>query len=236
VGRLGHTAYNIRNPMMFVEPSLLWDWLSARSVARGLPLPVPDHGGMRVDTASTEEIRRHVFAGPAPGIRELAASIRTPRTFIKMCGPGDLLLAMAPAEWRMQPPGYLMTQTATAPLEVPLAPEYRIEVSRQGRITTANIFSRDGALAASGHAAAYGSAFVFDRIHTHPAHRRRGLGRALMAALERAQESTDTTRVLVATEEGRALYSALGWRLVTVYSTIMIPDRPDHAPAMRARC
>jgi GNAT superfamily N-acetyltransferase len=207
-----------------VEPSLLWDWLSARSVARGLPLPVPDHGGMRVDTASPEEVCRHVFAGPTPGITQLAASIRTPRTLIKMLGPGDRLLAMAPARWRLQPPGYLMTQLATTRLTFPLPPEYRINVSRQGRIIAATIFSRDGAVAASGYAAEHGRAFVFDRINTHPAHRRRGLGRALMSALGAMQESGRTTRVLIATEEGRALYSALGWTLVSVYSTILIPD------------
>jgi hypothetical protein len=33
-----------------VDPALLEAWLSARSIARGLPLPIPDQGGFRVDT------------------------------------------------------------------------------------------------------------------------------------------------------------------------------------------
>jgi GNAT superfamily N-acetyltransferase len=98
-----------------------------------------------------------------------------------------------------------------------------MEVSSLGSAIKAAIISKDGSLAASGYAAEHGQAFVFDRINTHPAHRRRGLGRALMAALGEMQQSAGTTRVLVATEEGRALYSTLGWTLLSDYSTIVIP-------------
>jgi GNAT superfamily N-acetyltransferase len=208
-----------------VEPWLLWDWLGGRSVARGSPLPVPDRGGMRVDTASPTELCRYVFAGPAPGIRELAASIRTPGTFIKMCGPGELLLSMAPAGWRLEPRGYLMTHDGAPAPSASLPPGYRIDVSRQGPAFAATIFSEDGTIAASGFAAEHGRAFVFDRIITHPAHRRRGLGKALMSALGARQRSANTTRVLVATEEGRALYSSIGWTVASVYSTIVLPDQ-----------
>jgi GNAT superfamily N-acetyltransferase len=206
-----------------VEPLLLWDWLSARSVARALPLPVPDRGGMRVDTNSAAEIRRYVFAGPVPAIRELTALIHTPRTFIKMCGPGQQLLAMAPPGWQLQPLGYLMTLAAASRPAASIPQSYRLEVSKHGQTITAAIFAKDGSLAASGYAVEYGHTFVFDRINTHPDHRRFGLGRALMAALGGMQASTDKTKVLVATEEGRALYEALGWTTVSAYSTIVIP-------------
>ena len=33
------------------DPTLVRGWLAARSLARGLPAPVADHGGWRVDTA-----------------------------------------------------------------------------------------------------------------------------------------------------------------------------------------
>jgi hypothetical protein len=51
---------------------------------------------MRVDTGLPNEIRRYVFAGPGPGLQELASSIRETRTFIKMCGSDDELLALVP--------------------------------------------------------------------------------------------------------------------------------------------
>lgn len=108
---------------------------------------------MRVDTASPDEIRRYVFAGADPGISELAASIRTPRIFIKMCGPGERLLAMASPAWRLQPPGYLMAQVTASQARLVLPPNYRMEVSRLGSAIKVAILSKDGALAASGYAA-----------------------------------------------------------------------------------
>lgn len=207
-----------------VEPWLLWEWLAGRSVARGSPSPVPDHGGMRVDTASADELRRYVFSGAEPGIRELAASIRTPRIFIKACVAGDRLLAMAPAGWELQPCGYFMTQRTAFEPNVSLPPGYRLDVSRDGSCFAATIFSEDDTLAASGRAAEHGRAFVFDRIRTHPEHRRRGLGKALMFALGAMRTSGHARKVLVATEAGRALYASIGWDVVSLYSTIVIPD------------
>jgi GNAT superfamily N-acetyltransferase len=206
-----------------VAPALLWDWLAGRSLARDLPPPVPDRGGMRVDTAASDEVRRYVFAAPAPAIRALAASIRDPRIFIKLCGPGDALLALAPPGWRLQPEAWFMTQAGTARDAAPLPPGYRIDVARNGHAFVASILSEDGTLAAGGHAARFGGAFVFDRIETHPAHRRRGLGTALMAALGALPESAGATGVLVATGEGRALYETLGWAVASAYSTICLP-------------
>ncbi|MGW2009169.1 GNAT family N-acetyltransferase [Streptomyces nigrescens] len=80
-------------------------------------------------------------------------------------------------------------------------------------------------LAASGRAALttgapgsspapYAPSVVFDMIGTEPAHQRRGLGRAVMAALAgRAVERGARQGVLVASPDGRALYEAMGWRL-----------------------
>ncbi|MCC2972183.1 GNAT family N-acetyltransferase [Massilia sp. IC2-476] len=179
---------------------------------------------MRVDTASIEETCRYVFAGPAPGLVALAASIRAPRTFIKMCGRGEELLALAPPGWELQPGGYLMTHAGQDRAPPPLAPGYRLELRQEGPAILARIHAEDGALAASGYAAEYGGAFVFDRIATYAAHRRRGLGSAMIAALAARQRSPAARRVLVATEDGRALYAALGWRVASPYSTIVIPD------------
>ncbi|MCW7990269.1 hypothetical protein XF35_34715 [Streptomyces platensis subsp. clarensis] len=80
-------------------------------------------------------------------------------------------------------------------------------------------------LAASGRAALttgapgsspapYAPSVVFDMIGTEPAHQRRGLGRAVMAALAgRAVERGARQGVLVASPDGRSLYEAMGWRL-----------------------
>ena len=201
---------------------LIGAWLGARSVARGLPAPVADHGGMRVDTGLPNEVRRYVFAGPVDGIRELAASIDVPHVPIKMCGPADQLLALLPSGWTLQPPGYLMTRQ-TAGDAMPVLPAgYRVDMAIDGQVAAARIIAGDGALAASGYAAEHAGVFIFDRIATDAAHRRRGLGKALMAALGSTRRSSASQQVLVATEEGRALYATLGWRVLAPYSTAVI--------------
>jgi hypothetical protein len=72
-----------------VDPLLLNTWLSARSIARGLPLPVPEYGGFRVDTNSDAEVARWVFPKMGPGLEGLARSINEPRYFLKLCGATD---------------------------------------------------------------------------------------------------------------------------------------------------
>jgi predicted GNAT family N-acyltransferase len=85
------------------------------------------------------------------------------------------------------------------------------------------IFSDDGRLAASGYAAETSEAFIYDRIVTDAYHRRKGLGHAVMATLRSAKRNSANPELLVATEDGKALYSTLGWRIVSPYSTAAVP-------------
>lgn len=205
-----------------VGRELLAGWLGARSIARGLPLPVSDKGALRVDTGSADEVKRYVFAGPSPEIRELALSITAPNVFIKMCGHGDQLLDLLPPGWQLQPVGYLMAHGGSRDALPALPAGYRLELATEDFTSVARIFAADGDLAASGYAAEYGGVFIFDRIITGDAHQRRGLGRAVMAALGSTQRSDVARRLLVATEAGRALYSTLGWTVLSPFSTVVI--------------
>jgi GNAT superfamily N-acetyltransferase len=209
--------------MSAVEPDLLWRWVAARSIARGQPLPVPDRGGMRVDTGLPEEVRRYVFADPCPGLFELAAAIDMPHIYLKVCAGAAGLRGMLPPRWQLQPSGYLMAHDG--PPAAPLAPGpgYRIELVQDGAVTAARILTADGVVAASGYAAEHDGVFILDRILTDPLHRRRGLGRALVTALGSMQRAATSRRVLVATDDGCALYSTLGWRVLSPYATIAIP-------------
>jgi len=205
------------------EPDLLWRWVAARSIARGLPPPVPDRGGLRVDTGLATEVCRYVFARSGPGLRELAETIDTPLVYMKVCAAAEELRALLPPRWQLQPAGYLMAQDGPAVAPVPPAAGYRVELLRHGAVSTARILADDGTLAASGHAAEHDGVFILDRILADPAHRRRGLGRALVTALGAMRQSSESRRVLVATVDGCALYSTLGWRVLSPYSTIVIP-------------
>jgi len=67
-------------------------------------------------------------------------------------------------------------------------------------------------VAARGTVGLYGTTAVFDQIGTEEAHRRRGHGSRLMAALGAwAVEHGAREGVLVASVEGQALYTRLGW-------------------------
>lgn len=209
--------------MSGVDPALLQAWLVGRSLARGVPMPVADHGGFRIDTGSDVEVARWVFAGVTPGIAALARSIYAPRHSIKLCGTDAALAALLPPHWQPQPLSYFM-QFAGDPLDAVLAGGYRAETTQVDAVSTVRLFDASGMLAASGHAAETNDAFVYDRIVTDPAHRRRGLGRALMGLLRAQKRHRATPDLLVATEAGRSLYETLGWVVLSPYATASLPD------------
>jgi GNAT superfamily N-acetyltransferase len=200
------------------DPALILAWLQARSIARGLPMPVPDCGGWRVETGSADELRRFVFAGPVPGLAELGRRTRDPLIALKLCGPGDLMRMLLPADWRTEAPAYVMTCDALAASRTRLT-GYHPTLLRRGQVFEGRIESADGATAASGFAVEHGGVFIFDRIRTEPLHRRRGLASALMHMLAEARIARSSQYILVATEAGRALYEALGWRVLSPYTT-----------------
>lgn len=205
-----------------VDPLLVETWLAARSVARGLPAPVADNGGWRVDTRLPTEAQRYVFASVTKGFHELAAAISDPLVFLKLCAPEAAMRAVLPDRWQVHGGGYLMTLDHQRGDVLRLPAGYEIEISTVGTVTSARILTKDGALAASGFAAETDRAFVYDRIVTAPPYRRQGLGVAIMNALGAARRSHQAKQVLVATADGRTLYSRLGWVVQSSYSTAFI--------------
>ncbi len=203
------------------DPDLVRGWLSARSAARGLPQPVPVSDGWRVDTRSPLERRRYVFARPSRGLERLARRISCPHVPLKLFGSPEDLARLLPARWRVVSVGWLMTYEGTCePHAVPDG--YELQISTIGRVSSARILTREGEPAASGFAAEFAGVFVYDRIVTEMAHRRRGLGRALMAALGGERRSAASQPVLAATDEGRALYEALGWAVRSPLATALV--------------
>lgn len=205
-----------------VDPIILHAWLAARSIARGLPGPVADMGGFRVDTDTDAEIRRWVFPRMQAGLKELARSISEPRYFLKLCGEADELRSALSRGWEIHAPSYFMRANGIFP-ERPLADGYRIEVHRAGPVVEVRVLSDVGALAARGYAAETSEAFIYDRIVTEAEHRRKGLGHIVMATLRSAKQNSTNPELLVATEDGKALYSTLGWETISPYSTASIP-------------
>jgi GNAT superfamily N-acetyltransferase len=180
-------------------------WTKGWAIARGTPAPVGVPEGYRIDVGLPNHVMRYVLPAHAPA---LAARLTEPGTWLKICANGIEL----DTRWRVEPPEYLMsTRLASEPPAV--APEYELVVGEGAQVVDV-VVTHLGQVAARGKAALAGGYAVIDQVITEPDHRRRGLGTTVMQALAQAATSRGAaTGVLVATADGRALYSRLGWRL-----------------------
>lgn len=208
-----------------VDPTLVFAWQAAHSIARGAPPPVHDRGGWRVDTHSEKEVKRWVFPQLCDGLRAIAHEITASRHYLKLCGSNEELRSALPARWEVLPANYVMVAAVAAPDPTPLPKGYRMALHQAGAVTRACIIAPNGELAASGCAAETADVFIYDRIETAQDHRRKGLGVAVMIALGTARQSPATPQLLVATEDGRHLYANLGWTVLAPFAAASIPER-----------
>jgi len=93
---------------MGIDPHIIRAWLTARSLARGLPAPIADRGALRVDTQSDGEIQRWVFAEVNAQLRELGCSLDAPGYLLKLCGSAGELRAALPLAWQLHAPACFM--------------------------------------------------------------------------------------------------------------------------------
>ncbi|GAA2779838.1 GNAT family N-acetyltransferase [Crossiella cryophila] len=182
-------------------------WARCREVAP--PVAVPEGWRLRVDRPG--QLVRHVLPGFDPvRLRELAAGLTTVDTWLKVCGPPDQVTSCLSGQWSVGAPEFLMS--------LDLAPEpapetsYPVEIAEGAHVVDVRLRAPDGSVAASGRIGLAGTAVVVDQVETAPAHRRRGLGRVVMASLGAQALARGAHRaVLVATTDGQGLYHALGW-------------------------
>jgi GNAT superfamily N-acetyltransferase len=100
-----------------------------------------------------------------------------------------------------------------------LADGYAIAIEQSGAVTSVRIVTDTGNLAASGYGTETDGVFVYDRIVTEAEHRRKGLGHVLMRTLQEARSDPHSVELLVATDDGRALYETLGWGKIASYAS-----------------
>lgn len=109
----------------------------------------------------------------------------------------------------------MVTEMDAQDVEDPLPMEgFSIKSLRHGRHSYVSVHPEENprAVAASGHVSVVGGYAVFDRIITDPGYRRRGLGSLVMRALAAlALEHEVDEGLLIASLDGQALYSYLGW-------------------------
>lgn len=207
-----------------IDHDLLAGWVAARSIARGVATPIADHGGWRIDTRSDVEYCRYIFANARAEIAALARMIERPQVLIKVCATDAALMRLLPEGWALQAPAWVMTSMGEPPLRA-LAAGYTQTVETANGVIASTILAPDGSLAASGRAVETGGAFGYDGIRTSPDHQRRGLGHAIIVALRRERRCGTSREILVATEQGRALYTSLGWTVQSAYASALSPSR-----------
>lgn len=208
---------------MNVDLNLLERWLTGWSLARGVPLPRHHGGGLVVDVGAPEQARRHVFVEAGRELRECALQINEPFVYLKAAVDVDAMRLALPDRWKIESPGYLMSSPGKMAGPVTPPAGYAPSVETEHGALVVRFADATGQTAAIGRIVLSGGTALFDRIETLEPHRRKGLGTALMFALDAlAEQAGATERLLVATAAGRELYLNLGWLVVAPYSTAVL--------------
>ncbi|MGW3966473.1 GNAT family N-acetyltransferase [Amycolatopsis sp. NPDC005003] len=204
---------------MITGMDILEAWVRGWAVSRATPAPVTEADGYRVDVGLPGHRVRYLLRSPA-AVSARAREAAAPGTWLKTCGSRSAVLAGLTAAWRAGETEYLMAiEGPMPPVAVPRP--YSVAVSGEGPVREV-VVSCDDVPAARGQVAVAAGVAVFDKIETEPEHRRRGLGRVVMHRLGEAAAAS--SGVLLASEAGRGLYTALGWRVVSDVVPAHVPE------------
>lgn len=206
--------------------ALIRDWQAGWGIARGLSPAVEVPGALRATLGLPGREHEYIALDDEP---ELIAALA--RTVAAGADPswltvmtGDLprtsaLIREAGLEPLAETETFMSTDLAAHPHRE--APDgYSLTVTGEDGLFRAEV-TRDGEPAASGLMAVTGTTGVAHAIATEPAHRRRGLGTVVMAAL--AAGAGAKTGVLIASAEGERLYTSLGWSALATVVSARLP-------------
>ncbi|GIG86379.1 GNAT family N-acetyltransferase [Plantactinospora endophytica] len=211
-------------------PELMTAWGRGWAVSRGTSAPVEVVGGFRIDVGLPGHRVRHVLHSyDAEALARLAGALTAPGNWIKASGDPAEFRAALPDGWTIDIAGYLMTVPFRAgAVEPPPGYALGVDIEPGSGVVVATVRDGAGERAASGRLAPAGKFGIVDQVETEPAHRRRGLGGVVMRTLgDRAVAGGLRTGILVATDDGRALYRSLGW---VVRSDVSGAYRPEAHP------
>lgn len=220
-----------------VDNDLLGTWIKGWSLAREVMLPVSAYGGFRVAVGWPEQKERYVFTAITEGFRHVADTITEPYVFLKVCLPPEKVRPVLPPRWVIQQERFLMIcsgpMTAT---KVILAKEYMLDIEEALPVPVVRVLDSQGTQVSAGRVAFADNHAIYDRIETHPDHRRKGLAAVVMKTLEAIAAGRGISKgILVATAEGRALYEPLGWNMLSPYTTAVIPGAGEKLTIEKAK-
>lgn len=207
-----------------VSHDILEKWLTAWSLSRKLPLPVKYKSGFKVEVGEEQQKERYVFSELNEDFIELSQQIEEPWVYLKVCNSPDEIKKVVPEKWKIQPPGYMMSCFGSMKTyDSHLCAGYKIEYEEYNSTTAIKIMTQGGELASIGRIVLVDDLAVYDRIVTEEVHQRKGLATFLMWELEKIALSKGVYHnFLVATEEGKALYESIGWKLYSDYTSIVL--------------
>lgn len=205
------------------DPLIVKTWIDGWALSRGTPAPEVLPIGFFVRVGSPQQRARYVLPKfDSNTLADLTSNIEEPWTFIKICADPRLVTDVLPKAWTVQTPRYMMTAMLTD-FPTDYTGAFDRSVSYERSVIKAEFRGDEGDVVASGRAAVVGSLCVFDQIQTDERYRRRGLGRATMKTLcEAALENGCSRGVLVATDDGHALYSEIGWNVHSLVTSAVI--------------
>jgi GNAT superfamily N-acetyltransferase len=207
-----------------VDPVLVGKWIRGWALSREKPQPQAIAGGWRVDVNEPEQAVRYVFSHADETVQQLTASISPRFTPVKICATPEDVAPLLAAPWVVERTAPMMTKVALAKSPSGRPDDYSVVLTGAGDVLIAFALTHGGDIAAGGRVALVDDVAVFDQISTNQAHQRRGLGGAIMRALENAAVERSAKRgMLVATDAGSALYLTLGWEVYGPYTTAIVP-------------
>ncbi|GLZ80264.1 hypothetical protein Afil01_50710 [Actinorhabdospora filicis] len=221
-------------PSTVVLSPLIRDWQAGWGLARSLSPAADVPGGLKATLGLPGRAHEYIALGDEPSVvtglaREVATGAE-PSWLTVMTGDLDRTVALMRAEGLApfaETETFMTTGLGGHPRRE--APEgYAVAVTVEDRggaggLVRAEV-TRDGELAASGVMAVVGATGVAHTIATDPAHRRRGLGSVVMAALSGAAVGAGASvGVLIASADGERLYTSLGWDVLATVVSARLP-------------
>ncbi len=178
---------------------------------------------LTTEVGQPNEVRRHILLDAPNGLEHLGVAIVDPFIQIKVPLPAKDVAARLPARWHVARTGTFMSIDRLAAADDVVA-KGDMTIARDRGAYRAGLLAEDGATICRGRMCLIDRYAIFDQIAVDPAHRRKGVGRAMMAALtQQALLDGAIGGLLTATDAGRALYLQLGWRERAPWTTAQIP-------------
>ncbi|MFI5802251.1 GNAT family N-acetyltransferase [Streptomyces sp. NPDC051561] len=207
-------------------------WVHCWALSRATADPVPQPWGVSIDIGLPQAVTRHVLfdghASEEATVRKLLRADTAPGTWIKCVQAPEVLAPYMVEGWEYDAPGHVMTLPLPPKAAVPDVPTgFTRRIWTRGGLTKVLILAADGSLGVRGQVAVVGRTAGIDQVETNKVHQRKGLGTLVMRTLQAcAAEQGAKDCVLGASDEGRALYTTLGWETVSPLTGVFrtVPD------------